>query len=68
MGGLCRNPVPGFDWLVEPVLNKDTRLAAVANAANDNLQVQGWETDGAATEIFDLSAAMEIRTEESVAR
>jgi hypothetical protein len=39
-------------WLVPPVLNPDTRLAVVANPATGQLAVQGWEKDGAATQIF----------------
>ncbi len=63
MSGLCRNPVPGFEWLVEPVLNADTRLSVVANAGDGSLLVQGWEKDGAVTEVFDLSAAPSAGTE-----
>ena len=33
MNGLCRTRTDGFDWLIEPVLNPDTRLAVVANPA-----------------------------------
>lgn len=55
MNGLCRNPLDGFDWLVQPVLNPNTRLAMVANAAMGDLLVQGWESDGAATEVFRLA-------------
>ena len=59
MSGLARNPVPGFDWLIEPILNKETRLCVVANAASGSLMVQGWEADGAATQVFDLPAGAE---------
>ena len=46
-----------FDWLAPPILNKDTRLAVVANAARGEMQVQGYEQDGPATALFDLAAA-----------
>ena len=57
MNGLCRARTEGFDWLVAPVLNTDTRLAAVANPASGRLAVQGWERDGAATEVYEHAAA-----------
>ena len=63
MSGLCRNPVPGFEWLVEPVLNADTRLSVVANAGDGSLLIQGWEADGAVTDVFDLSAVTPTATE-----
>lgn len=40
-----------FDWLSEPVLNPDTRLALIANAASGELWVQGVESDGPATAV-----------------
>jgi len=43
-----------FDWLMFPILNKETRLAVMANAATGGLQVRGFEADGPATEVFDL--------------
>ena len=56
MNGLCRIAKGGFDWLIEPLLNADTRLAVVMNAAQGSLLVRGFEPEGLATEIFDLSA------------
>jgi hypothetical protein len=50
MNGLSRLPAEGFDWMVEPILNKDTRLSLVANAAAGMLLVLGWEVGGAAVE------------------
>ena len=41
-----------FSWMRSPILNKTTRLAVVANAKRGLLMVQGWETDGPATQIF----------------
>ncbi|MFN4088982.1 MAG: hypothetical protein ACK4QW_08075 [Alphaproteobacteria bacterium] len=38
-----------LDWLVEPVLNHATRLAAVANPRAGHLLVQGFEAAGAVT-------------------
>jgi hypothetical protein len=56
MNGLCRQKSDGFKWLIAPVLNPDTRLAVVANPASGRLRVQGWERDGAATEVYDHGA------------
>lgn len=52
MNGLSRLPSEAFDWMVEPILNRDTRLSMVANAATGALMVQGWEVDGAATGVL----------------
>lgn len=56
MNGLCRIAKGGFDWLIEPLLNVDTRLAVVMNAAQGSLLVSGFEPEGPATEVFDLAA------------
>ena len=61
MSGFCAGHVPDFDWLVAPIANQDTRLAAVMNAARGTLRVQGWEVSGPVTEIFDLAAAEAAR-------
>ena len=53
MNGLSRLPSKAFDWMVEPVRNKDTRLAVVANPATGRILVQGWEADGAVTAVLD---------------
>jgi len=45
-----------FEWLTPPVLNDDTRLAVVANAATGRLAVQGWEPEGPATRVLELAA------------
>ena len=42
-----------LEWLVEPVLNGDTRLAFEANATTGSFRVQGWERDGAATNVLE---------------
>jgi hypothetical protein len=55
MHGICSHPEPNFDWLIEPILNEETRLAVAANAAIGSLLVQGFEKDGPATEIFNLA-------------
>jgi hypothetical protein len=52
MNGLSRLPVEAFDWLIHPIHNPETRLSVVANAATGRLLVQGWEADGAATEML----------------
>ena len=54
MNGYTHSHVSRFAWLTFPVLNEDTRLAMSANPRAGELQVQGFEADGAATEIFDL--------------
>ncbi len=38
-----------LDWLQPPILNPDTRLAAVLCPASGEALVQGWEADGPAT-------------------
>ena len=53
---LLNEDLEAFAWLEYPILNSDTRLALEANAANDTLKVMGYERDGAATSLFDLSA------------
>jgi hypothetical protein len=55
INGLCRVAKDGFDWLIDPIMNADTRLAVVMNAAQSRLLVRGFEPEGPATEIFDLS-------------
>ena len=52
MNGLSRLPCTDFDWMIAPIHNKDTRLAMVANPATGRILVQGWEADGAATEVL----------------
>jgi hypothetical protein len=52
MNGLSRLPCTAFDWMIPPIQNKDTRLAMVANPATGRILVQGWEADGAATEVL----------------
>lgn len=44
-----------FDWLKAPILNDTTRLAVIANPATGRLTLQGWEADGPATAVFELS-------------
>ena len=43
-----------FDWLQDPILQPDTRVAVMANPKTGRLLAQGWETNGAATEVLDL--------------
>jgi hypothetical protein len=47
--------VINFARATYPVVNKDTRLAMSANPQTEALQVQGFEADGPATQVFDLS-------------
>ena len=43
MTGFCGRPLRGFDWVVPPVLNRDTRVAVRANPATGDLAVVGYE-------------------------
>lgn len=47
----------GFDWMVPPILNRFTRLAVQANAAQGRLSVLGYEREAPATAEFHLSHA-----------
>ena len=47
----------GLGWVTPPIRNWKTRLAVFANAATGDLQVQGWESDGPATRVFNLREA-----------
>ncbi len=53
---LLNEELESFAWLEYPILNGDTRLALEANAADGTLKVMGYERDGPATALFDLSA------------
>jgi len=55
--GIDTERAAAMDWLEPPVLNPDTRLAVMANAATGRLAVLGLEKDGPATGIFDLKDA-----------
>ncbi len=57
MADHCGRVASGFEWLDGGILNPDTRLALVANAASGQLLLRGYEKDGAATAVFDLAAA-----------
>jgi len=43
-----------FDWLHAPILNKHTRLAAIADADTGRLVVQGFEGMAQVTDVFNL--------------
>lgn len=49
MERLLRHPPNHFNWLAPPVLNKDTRLVALAEPSSGFLRVQGFEKGAAAT-------------------
>lgn len=56
MATLRDRAADGFDdWLAPPILNWQTRLAVVADAARRLLLVQGFEADGPATRVFNLA-------------
>ena len=55
MGDLHGRVPAGPDWLIPPIINETTRLAAIANAACGTLWVQGYETYGPATAPLELS-------------
>ena len=57
---LLNEDLEAFAWLEYPILNGDTRLALEANAANGTLKVMGYERDGAATSLFELSATKQL--------
>ena len=46
---------PTFRWLAPPILNQNTRLVMIADAAQGRLVVQGFEEQRAATEPLDLA-------------
>jgi hypothetical protein len=50
-------PLSSFDWMVPPILNRFTRLAVMANAAQGTLSVLGYENEAPATAEFRLSHA-----------
>ncbi len=43
-----------FSWLTPPILQDDTRLAFAANPRNGRMSLEGWESDGRATERLTL--------------
>ncbi len=47
----------GCEWLTPPIINRDTRMAAVMNPARSDLWVQGWERSGPATAALMLDIA-----------
>lgn len=47
---------PRFDWLRPPILNANTRLVMVADAAQARLVAQGFEAERLATRPLDLAA------------
>jgi hypothetical protein len=49
MERLLKYPPCGFTWLAPPVLNRNTRMVALADPASGSLLVQGWENKGPAT-------------------
>ncbi len=44
-----------FDWLKPPMLNEDSRLALVADPASGRLVARGYESDGPATAVLDIT-------------
>jgi len=54
MHALFEAPPADLSWLRPPVLNRDTRLALVADAAAGLLTLQGLERPGAATRVLTL--------------
>ncbi|PPR63368.1 MAG: hypothetical protein CFH10_00554 [Alphaproteobacteria bacterium MarineAlpha4_Bin2] len=59
MTGYTLSHVAGFNWLKYPIVNEDTRLAMSANPKSGELTVQGFESYGPATEVFDLEVSSE---------
>lgn len=59
----CRDEaVDGFGWVVPPILNTQTRLAIVANAAASRLMVRGYEDALAVTAPFTLEEPHRVET------
>lgn len=54
LAGVRGQPVRGFDWVVPPVLNPDTRLAVHANPAAGTLAVVGYEAMRPVTAEFNV--------------
>lgn len=52
MNGLARLPTDEFGWMLHPIHNPETRLSVEAYPTTGRLLVQGWEADGAATEML----------------
>ncbi|MBM3565614.1 MAG: hypothetical protein FJX42_05825 [Alphaproteobacteria bacterium] len=50
MAGVHRRAPDGFAWVQPPILNATTRAAVAANAKRGTLWVQGYESDGPATQ------------------
>jgi hypothetical protein len=44
-------------WVVEPIINRDTRLVATINPARGLLSVQGWEREGPVTALLTLQSS-----------
>lgn len=49
-------PMPSLEWVVPPIANKYTRLAAALDAQKCALAVQGWERDGPVTQVLQLTS------------
>jgi hypothetical protein len=63
----CRDVTPdGFSWVVPPILNPKTHASAIANAAREQLLLQGWEAGRPVTAVFDLQE--HLRAESSRTR
>lgn len=45
----------GFAWIAPPILNKKTRVAVQANPSTGALEVQGFEHEAPATQLFQLA-------------
>lgn len=43
-----------FRWVTPPILNQTTRLSVIASAGQGKLSVQGWESGGPVTAVFEL--------------
>jgi hypothetical protein len=54
MERIQQQKLSGFDWMVPPILNRFTRLAVQANAAQGTLSALGYEREAPATAAFHL--------------
>ncbi len=53
----------GFSWLRAPIINANTRLCVIADAATNRLQVQGYEGSLPVTELFHMPPVEEEQQE-----
>lgn len=58
---------PDFHWIMPPIANRDTRVAAEMNPANGMFILQGWEGTEPVTEILRLQEYVPAQIDEMMA-